>query len=97
MALCSILHLRKWKYDESVIQHWVETRQHGSLIQIEGEKTEEVTSQEANSAEGLSVNLNFDEGPGNGEGGASSGLLPEGAMPVDAACKQVCRRVNAGF
>ena len=86
-----ILHLRRWKYDESVIQHWVETRQHGSLIHIDSEKTEEVTNQDPDSTATLAVNLDFDEGPGHPDANASGAPGTEGAMPSDVACKQVCK------
>ena len=70
-----------------MIQHWVETRWHGSVVEMEGERSQYVEETEADRAP--NVSLGFDDGPGNGDD-AKPLLAGAEALPGDAACQQVC-------
>ncbi|CAE7288328.1 unnamed protein product [Symbiodinium necroappetens] len=66
---------RKWKYDESIIQHWVETKWSGQLVHKDNEKIEHEETGQADQMP--SPNLSFDNGgnnanPGHVGGGTSS-------------------------
>ena len=84
------IHLRKWKYDESIMQHWVETSVHGSIVQTHAEKSVREEEGDADEPE-RPVVMNFDNGPGDG----SAGPVP--ASDPGASSEVACQQKGLGF
>ena len=63
--------MRPWKYDASIMQHWVETGSSGTLIHNEAER--EVHEEQAPDAPPPVLNLDFQDGPGPGPDGGQGG------------------------
>ena len=60
--MSNCLHdLRKWKYDDSVVQHWVETQWSGQIVKKDNEKvvTEEAAKEASEMAQ---ASLTFESG-----------------------------------
>ena len=63
-------NFRKWKYDESIVQHWVETQWSGQIVKKDNEKNiHEEAAKEA--SEMAQADLSFEAG--NDALGRSSG------------------------
>ncbi|CAE7200750.1 unnamed protein product [Symbiodinium sp. CCMP2592] len=74
---------RKWKYDETIIQHWVETSWSGQLVHKDNEKSVHEEEQEAKDTPNPS--LSFENGgnqtnPGSAAAGANEGDDPRAAL-----------------
>ncbi|CAE7359121.1 unnamed protein product [Symbiodinium sp. CCMP2456] len=71
---------RKWKYDESVVQHWVETQWSGQIVKKDKERTEH--EQAAEGSELPKVDLSFESGGNDsGSGVGSSGVAGKADDP----------------
>ena len=65
-----LFQTRKWKYDESIIQHWVETSWSGQLVHKDNEKS--IHEKEEEAQEMPNPSLTFENGGNQTNPGSAS-------------------------